>query len=120
VIEGGAPFTKDTVYLDGLCRVHVFIRAAIDTGRIDCLRMLFAGKLDLSDIPAVLELLQQKLCKEPRFVPPWVSDPRRLVAYFAVTDVIGRASTAGLREHYVEQLVRLPRRHIRGTTVAVD
>jgi uncharacterized protein (TIGR02421 family) len=104
VVEGGAPFTKDMVYLDGLCRVHVYIRAAIDTGRVDCLRLLFAGKLDLSDIPAVLELRSRGLCKEPRFVPPWVSDPRRLVAYFAVTDVIGRASTAGLREHYVEKL----------------
>ncbi len=120
VVEGGAPFTKDMVYLDGLCRVHVFMRAAIDTGRVDCLRMLFAGKLDLSDIPAVLELREQGLCREPRFVPPWVSDPRRLVAYFAVTDVIGRASTAGLREHYVEQLGRLPLRRVPGTPVAVD
>jgi uncharacterized protein (TIGR02421 family) len=110
LVEGGVPFTKDMVYLDGLCRVHVFMRAGIDTGRIDCMRMLFAGKLDVADIPAVMELHGMGLCKEPRFVPPWVSDPRRLVAYFAVTDVIGRASTAGLRDHYVRELRALPRR----------
>jgi uncharacterized protein (TIGR02421 family) len=109
LVEGGAPFTKDMVYLDGLVRVHVFMRAGIDTGRIDCMRMLFAGKLDVADIAAVMELHGMGLCKEPRFVPPWVSDPRRLVAYFAVTDVIGRASTGGLREHYVKELRALPR-----------
>lgn len=104
VVEGGAPFTKDMVYLDGLCRVHVFVRAAMDTGRVDCLELLFTGKLDLQDIPAVVELRRQDMCKPPRFVPPWVSDPRRLVAYFALTDVIGRASTAGLRKYYVQWL----------------
>jgi uncharacterized protein (TIGR02421 family) len=104
VLTGGAPFTKDMVYLDGLCRVHVFIRAVIDTGRVDCLRLLFAGKLDLVDIPAVIELRRLGLCHDAKFVPPWVSDPRRLLAYFAVTDIIGRASTAGLRRHYVAEL----------------
>ncbi|MCA9710031.1 MAG: DUF1704 domain-containing protein [Myxococcales bacterium] len=103
-VEGGAPFTKDMVYLDGLVRVHVFIRAAIDTGRVDCLELLFTGKLDLRDIPAMAELRRRGLCRRPRYVPPWVSDPRRLLAYFALTDVIGRASAAGLRKHYVEWL----------------
>ncbi|MEM9455463.1 MAG: flavohemoglobin expression-modulating QEGLA motif protein [Myxococcota bacterium] len=104
VVKGGAPFTKDMVYLDGLCRVHVFVRAAVDTGRVDCLELLFMGKLDLQDVPALVELRRQGMCRAPRFVPPWVSDPRRLVAYFALTDVIGRASTAGLRKHYAQWL----------------
>jgi uncharacterized protein (TIGR02421 family) len=109
LVEGGAPFTKDMVYLDGLCRVHVFIRAVIDTGRVDCLQLLFAGKLDLVDVPALIELRRIGLCTAPKFLPPWVLDPRRLVAYFAVTDVIGRASTGGLRQHYVEQLKVIPK-----------
>ena len=99
---------KDMVYLDGLSRVHVFIRAAVDTGRIDCLELLFAGKLDLRDLPAIVELRRHGLCKRPKFVPPWVSDPRRLLAYFAVTDVIGHAATGGLRRYYVDELRRLP------------
>ncbi len=106
--RGGSPFTKDMVYLDGLVRVHVFIRAVIDTGRVDALRLLFAGKLDLVDIPTLMELTRAGMCVAPRFVPPWVTDPRRLVAYFAVSDVIGRAATAGLRSHYVDQLNDAP------------
>lgn len=108
VMTGRHPFTKDMVYLDGLCRVHVFVRAVIDTGRVDCLRLLFAGKLDLQDIQAVMALRRQGRCVAPRFVPPWVSDPRRLVAYFAVSDIIGRAATAGLRGHYVTALRQTP------------
>jgi uncharacterized protein (TIGR02421 family) len=104
LVAGGSPFTKDMVYLDGLCRVHVFIRAAIDTGRVDCLRLLFTGKLDLGDVDAILELERLGLTRGPRFVPPWVRDPRRLVAYFAVTDVIGHAAFGGLRRHYVEHM----------------
>lgn len=109
LVGGGATFTKDMVYLDGLCRVHVFVRAVIDTGNVDCLELLFAGKLDLDDIPTLMDLRNAGMCRTPRFVPVWVSDPRRLVAYFAVTDVIGRASTAGLREHYRGVLEQVPR-----------
>ncbi|MCB1057265.1 MAG: DUF1704 domain-containing protein, partial [Acidobacteria bacterium] len=47
VLEGGAPFTKDNVYLGGLLRVHNFMRVAVTTGRSDCLRLLFCGKLDI-------------------------------------------------------------------------
>lgn len=109
VVTGGAPFVKDMVYLDGLCRVHVFVRAAIDTARVDCLRLLFAGKFALTDMPAIVELQRRQLCRDAQFVPPWVSDPRRLVAYFAATDIIGRAATAGLRKHYKAQLRALRR-----------
>lgn len=107
-LSGGAPFTKDIVYLDGLCRVHVFLRAAVHSGRLDCLNALFAGKFDLDDMAAVMELRSLGLCKPAQFVPPWVSDPRRLVAYFSVTEVIKRASTAGLQEHYADRLSALP------------
>lgn len=107
-LDGGAPFTKDIVYLDGLCRVYVFLRAAVQSGRLDCLNALFSGKFDLEDIEAVMQLRSLRVCKPALFVPPWVSDPRRLVAYFAVTEVIKRASTTGLQEHYADRLSALP------------
>jgi uncharacterized protein (TIGR02421 family) len=111
-LRGGFPFTKDIVYLDGLVRMHVFARACIDTGRFDALPMLFAGKFDLVDVPAVIELERLGLCRHPEFVPPWVSDPRRLVAYFALTDVIGHASVGGLRRHFIQQVRAYPDRDL--------
>ncbi len=56
VITGGAPFTKDVVYLFGLLLVSTVIRAIFSAGRSDCLRLLFCGKLELQDIPALCEL----------------------------------------------------------------
>jgi uncharacterized protein (TIGR02421 family) len=56
VITGGAPFTKDVVYLFGLLGVSNAIRAFFAAGRSDCLKLLFCGKLDIMDIPALCQL----------------------------------------------------------------
>jgi uncharacterized protein (TIGR02421 family) len=80
VITGGAPFTKDVVYLFGLLQVSNAIRAIFSAGRSDCLRLLFCGKLDLQDIPALCELAAMGLCRPARYLPPWASDLRSLLA----------------------------------------
>ena len=80
VITGGAPFTKDVVYLFGLLQVSNAIRAIFSAGRSDCLRLLFCGKLDLQDIPALCELAAMGLCQPARYLPPWASDLRSLLA----------------------------------------
>jgi len=80
VITGGAPFTKDVVYLLGLLQVSNAIRAFFAAGRSDCLKLLFCGKLDIMDIPALCELYTMGLCQVPLYLPPWVSDPRYLLA----------------------------------------
>ena len=80
VITGGAPFTKDVVYFFGLLQVSNTIRAIFSAGRSDCLRLLFCGKLDLQDIPALCELTAMGLCQPARYLPPWASDLRSLLA----------------------------------------
>ncbi|MGF1570923.1 MAG: flavohemoglobin expression-modulating QEGLA motif protein [Nodosilinea sp.] len=80
VMTGGAPFTKDVVYLYGLLQVGTAIRAMFSAGRVDCLLLLFCGKLDIMDLPALCELTAAGLCRLPLFVPPWVGDPRYLLA----------------------------------------
>lgn len=80
VITGGAPFTKDVVYLFGLLRVSNTINAIFSAGRSDCLKLLFCGKLDIMDLPALAELTSIGLCQLPKYVPPWIADPRSLLA----------------------------------------
>ncbi len=53
VLTGGAPFMKDLVYLDGFLRVTNCLRAIVAEGRADVLPLLFCGKLDLEDLPAL-------------------------------------------------------------------
>lgn len=85
VLEGGAPFTKDVVYLFGLLQTSGAIRAAFASGRADLIPLLFVGKLDVTDVPALAELHAAGLCRGPRFVPPWIRDPRFLLAYLTLS-----------------------------------
>lgn len=80
VMTGGTPFLKDVVYLAGLLEVATFVRAALAAGRVDCLRMLLVGKIDISAVPALGMLANAGLCRQARYVPPWVADPRTVLA----------------------------------------
>jgi len=99
-LTGGAPFTKDGVYLDGLLRVHHFMRTAVSLGRADLLRLMFCGKLDIEDLPTLAHLASDGLCRPPRFLPPWAEDLRFLVSYLAYSSFLTRMDLDRLHEHY--------------------
>ncbi len=109
VIAGGAPFTKDVVYLYGLLQVINTFRAVFAAGRADCLQLLFCGKLDLADIPALGELGAAGLLRAPKFVPPWISDPRSLYALLAVSSITSRIDLAPMAAYAEQLLARVPR-----------
>lgn len=104
VLTGGAPFTKDGVYLDGLLRVYNFLRAAIWLHRNDVVPLLFCGRLDLEDIPALALLTRQKICRPPQFLPPWALDQRFLVSYMAFSGFLNRIQLDTVRKHYADLL----------------
>ena len=104
----GVPFTKDIVYLDGLLRVHNFMRTAVSLGRVDLLRLLFVGKLDIEDIPALAELRARGLCRDPGWLPPWVADPRSLVSYLAYSSFLNTIDLDRLRAHYAQLAAAAP------------
>ena len=54
-------------------------RAIFSAGRSDCLRLLFCGKLEAQDT-GLCELAAMGLCKPARYLPPWASDLRSLLA----------------------------------------
>ncbi|WP_223846250.1 flavohemoglobin expression-modulating QEGLA motif protein [Wenzhouxiangella sp. AB-CW3] len=108
VLTGGAPFTKDVVYLDGLLRVHDFLRSLIAAGRADVLQLLFCGKLALADVPVLCELAEMGLLKAPKFLPPWASDRRFLVSYLAYSGFLGRVRMGKVHERYATILETSP------------
>ena len=89
VMTGCYPFTKDIVYLDGLVRIHNFIRAVVSRGRTDVLGLLFAGKMELDDIPLMIEMNREGLIRPPKYLPEWVLDKDYLVSYFSLSIFIG-------------------------------
>lgn len=108
VMSGGAPFTKDMVYLNGLLRVHNFIRTAVKLRRSDLIRVLFVGKLDIEDIPALAQLASQKRIQPPKFMPPWASDLRFLVSYMAYSAFLNQVKMPGFQAYYAKELDEVP------------
>jgi uncharacterized protein (TIGR02421 family) len=109
VMGGGAPFTKDVVYLFGLLQVINTFRAVFAAGRADCLQLLFCGKLDVLDLPALGELAAAGLLEAPRFLPPWISDPRSLYALLAVSSITSRIDLVPMAAFAEQLLARVPR-----------
>jgi hypothetical protein len=68
------------------------------TSEANCLSLLFCGKLDLFDIPALCELYEMGLCRPPRFLPPWISDPRYLLGLLTFATFVGRFDLGPLVE----------------------
>lgn len=108
VLTGGAPFTKDVVYLDGLLTVTNFLRVAVSEGRSDCLLLLFCGKLDLEDLPVLGHLVEAGLCALPRYLPPWMEDRRFLVTHLTLSRFLAGVDLDATRTHYAELLEETP------------
>ena len=108
LISGGAPFTKDMVYLNGLLRVHNFIRTVVKLRRADLIRVLFVGKLDIEDIPALAQLASHDRIEPSKFMPPWASDLRFLVSYMAYSAFLNQVKMPGFQSYYEKELVDVP------------
>lgn len=109
VLTGGAPFTKDGVYLEGLIRVHNFLKAIAANGRADCLKLLFCGKLDIEDMPVLYKLEKMGLCQPPKYLPPWVKDARNLLAYLTCSGFLNKMDVGKIYAHYDELLHSIPK-----------
>jgi hypothetical protein len=106
LVEGGAPFTKDVCYLDGLLRVTNFLRIALVKGQTEFVRLLFAGKLAVEDVPLFGRLLREGLVREPLFVPAWAQDLAYLTAYMAYSAFLGEGDLSAERRRYDDQCHR--------------
>lgn len=109
VLSGGAPFTKDIVYLDGLLRVHNFLRTLVAAGRADCLRLLFCGKLDLEDLPVIGQLAEQGICFAPKYLPAWAKDIRFLLCYLTYSSYLNKIDLGQVKAHYSKILGSIPK-----------
>ena len=108
VLTGGAPFTKDIVYLFGLLQVGNFIRATFAAGRADVLRLLFCGKLDLQDLPVMCKLHAMGLLQAPVYLPPWINDPRYLLALLTYSTFMNKMDIQSLQAAAEQLLADAP------------
>ncbi len=102
LVDGGAPFTKDGVYLSGLVEVHSYLRAAIRAGDTRLIELLFVGKIDLQDLEAMDVLAHQELIKRPQFMPPWAKDARYLLAYLSYSTFLNQIDLGQVAARYTD------------------
>jgi uncharacterized protein (TIGR02421 family) len=100
LVEGGAPFTKDVCYLDGLLKVSNFLRVAITKGHPEYVPLLFVGKLDLDDIPLIAHLAARGLVAPPRYLPRWARDLGFLTAYMSYSAFLNQTDLVAERRYY--------------------
>jgi len=89
-------------------RVHNFMRTATKLGRADLLRLLFVGKLDIEDIPAIAILAANNKITPPKTLPPWISDMRFLVSYLAYSSFLNQVKLPGFQSYYQDMLADVP------------
>jgi uncharacterized protein (TIGR02421 family) len=106
LVEGGAPFTKDCCYLDGLLRVTNFLRIALVKGQSQMVRLLFAGKLAVEDIPLFDRLAREGLVAEPIYLPKWAKDLSYLTAFMSYTAFLGRSQLGSEQRRLEDQIAR--------------
>jgi uncharacterized protein (TIGR02421 family) len=109
LVEGGAPFTKDVVYLDGLVQVSNFLRVALERGRADFVRLLFAGKVAVADVPLLVVLEREGALAPPRYLPGWASDARFLSAYMSFSGFLQKTDLDAAAAHYETLVARCER-----------
>lgn len=100
VIDGGAPFTKDIVYLKGIVSNYNFLHAAIAGGRPDLIRWLFVGKVALEDVPVLAERAHEGIVRPPRYVPELFQDLRGLAIWLSISTFWGKLNGRTIFRHY--------------------
>jgi uncharacterized protein (TIGR02421 family) len=106
LVTGGAPFTKDVCYLDGLLRVTNFLRVALVKGHLHHVPLFFAGKIDVQDVPLFGRLLREGVVVEPKFVPAWARDLSYLTAFMSYSAFLGECDLSAERRRYEDLIGR--------------
>lgn len=85
---GGAPFTKDVVYLAGFLDVHTFLSKHLVGGGRTLAEVLVSGRLALDDLGDLVTLRNEGTLAPPTFEPQWLRRWDDLLTHFAVTSFL--------------------------------
>ena len=103
---GGAPFTKDVCYLDGLLRVTNFLRVALVKGHLADVSLFFAGKIAVEDVPLFGRLQREGLVRAPDYLPEWARDLSYLTAFMSYSAFLGECDLGAERRRYEDLITR--------------
>lgn len=85
---GAGPFTKDVSYSRGFILIYNFIRLAVRQGMASRIPLLFLGKLRLSDLGILHQLVEDRIVQPPRYLPAPYDDLRGLSAWMCYSNFL--------------------------------
>lgn len=98
--SGCGPFTKDVSYSRGFILIYNFIRLAVRQGMASRIPLLFVGKIRLSDLGIVHQLVEDKIVQPPRYLPPPYDDLRGLSAWMCYSNFLNTIDLARAADDY--------------------
>lgn len=102
VVSGGAPFTKDLVYMKGIVANYNFLHAAIAERRPELIRWLFVGKVALEDIPVLEARSHEGLVRPPLYVPELFQDLRGLAIWLSISTFWSKLNSRTVFKHFAK------------------
>lgn len=103
-LRAGSAFTKDVSYLKGLIECFNFIQFCLVKNRAKLIPFLFAGKLNIDEMPALARAATEHLVQKPKWVPSQFQDLGALSSWFICTAALGQLSDSGYHEQWEKQL----------------
>jgi len=100
MVEGGAPFTKDISYCVGFINNYNFIRTAIRAGKPEIIPFLFAGKVNLDDIPLLYRKHLEGLIDAPKYIPPQFRDLSGLSVWMSFSSFLNQIDLSKVQKHF--------------------
>ena len=86
--------------MDGFIRVYNFFRSSISQGKVECIELLFAGKMELDDLPVVYSMYKDGLVSKPSFVPPWAMNLNYLICFFTFSVFLEDINYSNVSKYY--------------------
>ncbi len=106
VVDGGAPFTKDSTYCKGIVLNYAFIRSAIQHNNAALIPYLFVGKVAHEDVPVLARRVADGVIKPPRYVPKMFKDISGLAIWMAYSTFFSRLGSQEIADYYARLFAR--------------
>jgi uncharacterized protein (TIGR02421 family) len=98
--EGGSPFTKDISYCKGFVENYNFLRTAIRANKPFLIPFLFAGKLNVEDIPLIYQLYKEGVVEAPRYLPRQFSDINGIAVWMSFSSFFNKVDLRQVQAHF--------------------
>lgn len=101
-LDGGAPFTKDVVYLAGLLGIYNFLRLAVKNQNRILIESLVCGRISLEDVGVIAFLRTNGIVRPPYYEPRWLQNWEALLSFFSFSACLDSVALPDFKNYFDE------------------